>query len=193
MKERKKIELDFVVDALTNSIRNTISGDSFRTEVLRLTKNDLKQITKKNGWNFNWKTELENNIKEVYKLTIVGNTNIVQGLVSLTKNSDHIYMDLLENAPFNLGRNKLYEGVAGNLVAYACKISFQNGFEGYVSFTAKTQLIEHYQKSLNAINFGGHNIEPEVIERRYIFGIKNLFNIYLPMVDGAFIFDNSEA
>ena len=155
MKERKKIELDFVVDALTNSIRNTISGDSFRTEVLRLTKNDLKQITKKNGWNFNWKTELENNIKEVYKLTIVGNTNIVQGLVSLTKNSDHIYVDLLENAPFNLGRNKLYEGVAGNLVAYACKISFQNGFEGYVSFTAKTQLIEHYQKSLNAINFGG--------------------------------------
>lgn len=111
MKERKKIELDFVVDALTNSIRNTISGDSFRTEVLRLTKNDLKQITKKNGWNFNWKPELENNIKEVYKLTIVGNTNIVQGLVSLTKNSDHIYMDLLENAPFNLGRNKLYEGV----------------------------------------------------------------------------------
>ena len=101
MKEQKKIELDFVVDALTNSIRNTISGDSFRTEVLRLTKNDLKQITKKNGWNFNWKTELENNIKEVYKLTIVGNTNIVQGLVSLTKNSDHIYMDLLENAPFN--------------------------------------------------------------------------------------------
>ena len=115
----------------------------------------MKQITKKNGWNFNWKTELENNIKEVYKLTIVGNTNIVQGLVSLTKNSDHIYMDLLENAPFNLGRNKLYEGVAGNLVAYACKISFQNGFEGYVSFTAKTQLIEHYRKSLNAINFGG--------------------------------------
>jgi hypothetical protein len=111
VKERKKIELDFVVDALTNSIRNTISGDSFRTEVLRLTKNDLKQITKKNGLNFNWKTELENNIKEVYKLTIVGNTNIVQGLVSLTKNSDHIYMDLLENAPFNLGRNKLYEGV----------------------------------------------------------------------------------
>jgi len=101
VKERKKIELDFVIDALTNSIRNTISGDSFRTEVLRLTKNDLKQITKKNGWNFNWKTELENNIKEVYKLTIVGNTNIVQGLVSLTKNSDHIYMDLLENAPFN--------------------------------------------------------------------------------------------
>lgn len=39
---------------------------------------------------------------------------------------------------------------------------------------------------------GGHNIEQDVIERRYIKGIKNLFNIYLPIVDGALIFDNSE-
>jgi predicted ABC-type ATPase len=39
---------------------------------------------------------------------------------------------------------------------------------------------------------GGHNIEPEVIERRFIKGIKNLFEIYLPIVDGALIFDNSE-
>ncbi|MCG9900365.1 MAG: zeta toxin family protein [Hydrotalea sp.] len=38
---------------------------------------------------------------------------------------------------------------------------------------------------------GGHNIEPDVIERRYLRGIKNLFNIYLPIVDGALIFDNS--
>lgn len=39
---------------------------------------------------------------------------------------------------------------------------------------------------------GGHNIEPEIISRRYIKGIKNLFDLYLPIVDGALIFDNSE-
>lgn len=39
---------------------------------------------------------------------------------------------------------------------------------------------------------GGHNIENDIIERRYIRGIKNLFDIYLPVVDGALIFDNSE-
>jgi predicted ABC-type ATPase len=39
---------------------------------------------------------------------------------------------------------------------------------------------------------GGHNIEPNVIERRYINGIQNLFTIYLPIVDQAMIFDNSE-
>ncbi len=38
---------------------------------------------------------------------------------------------------------------------------------------------------------GGHNIEPEVIERRYVNGIKNLFDIYLPIVDGVMILDNS--
>jgi len=39
---------------------------------------------------------------------------------------------------------------------------------------------------------GGHNIESEIIDRRYKKGIKNLFDIYLPIVDGALIFDNSE-
>jgi hypothetical protein len=57
----------------------------------------------------------------------------------------------LESAPFNKGKNKLYEGVAGNLVAYARKGSFQNGFNGYLSFTAKTKLIDHYIKTLGAI------------------------------------------
>ena len=42
------------------------------------------------------------------------------------------------------------------------------------------------------VSEGGHNIEPDVIERRYIRGIKNLFDIYLEIVDGAFVFDNSE-
>lgn len=41
------------------------------------------------------------------------------------------------------------------------------------------------------VSEGGHNIAPEVIERRYYKGIVNLFDIYLPIVDGAFIFDNS--
>lgn len=39
---------------------------------------------------------------------------------------------------------------------------------------------------------GGHDIEANVIERRYIKGIRNLFDIYMPIVDGALIFDNSE-
>jgi hypothetical protein len=153
MEKKVNIEQNFIIDRLTNSILNTISGDSFQTDVILLTKSDLKEITKKNGWNFDWKSEFNNIKKEVYKLTIEHNANIIQGLLSITIEADHIYMDLLESSPFNIGKNKLYEGVAGNLVAYACKLSFQKGFEGFVAFTAKTQLIEHYEKTLGAFHF----------------------------------------
>ena len=149
----KFIEQNFIVDGLTNSILNTISGDSFQTEVIRLNKSDLKYITKNKGWNFNWKFEFDDIKKEVYKLTIANNSNIIQGLLSLTIEQDHVFMNLLESASFNIGKNKIYEGVAGNLVAYACKISFQKGFDGYVAFTAKSKLIGHYEKTLGAYHF----------------------------------------
>ena len=40
---------------------------------------------------------------------------------------------------------------------------------------------------------GGHNIESDVIERRYKAGIKNLFNLYFNKVDSLLIYDNSTA
>ncbi len=52
-----EIEQSFIIDKLTNSIRNTISGDSFQTEISILKKSDLKVVTKKNGWSFNWRIE----------------------------------------------------------------------------------------------------------------------------------------
>ena len=148
-----QIEQSFIIDKLTDSILNTISGDSFQTEVSRLTSIDLKIITKKNNWNFDWKSEFTNIQKEVYKLTIINNSNIIQGLLSITIEQDHIYINLLESSPFNIGKNKLYEGVAGNLVAFACKVSFQKGYDGFVAFTAKTNLIKHYEESLGALHF----------------------------------------
>lgn len=156
MKKNKVRQLNFIIDKLTNSIQNRVSGDSFPTEVSHLVKADLKQVTKIKEWNFNWRDELNNKSREVYKLTIVNNPTIIQGLLSFTIKADHVYMELIESAPFNLGRNKLYEGVPGNLVAFACKISFQHGFDGFVSFTAKTKLIEHYEKTLGAYHFGNH-------------------------------------
>jgi len=60
MDTNKIIEQDFIIDRLTNSILNTISGDSFPTEISILTKNDLKIITKKKGWSFNWRAEFKN-------------------------------------------------------------------------------------------------------------------------------------
>jgi hypothetical protein len=144
------------IDRLTNSIENSITGDSFPTDVTLINLDDIKKLTKSNGWLFNWKAEFKKPDRDVYKLTIVNNPSIIQGLVSLTEREDHIYMHLIESAPFNLGKDKVYVGVPGNLVAFACKISFHRGFDGYVSFTAKTKLIDHYEKTLGAVNVSGH-------------------------------------
>ena len=119
MKAKARQYNDFVVDKLTNSITNRISGDSLMTEVLLLSNSDLKLITKKNGWLFNWKKEFLATEKEVYKLTILHNEHIIQGLASISIKSDHIFLNLIESASFNRGENKLYEGVPGNLVAFA--------------------------------------------------------------------------
>ena len=44
MKKDKEIGLDFIIDKLTNSIENVITGDSFATEISLLTNADLKSI-----------------------------------------------------------------------------------------------------------------------------------------------------
>ena len=155
MKKSRKIGLDFEVDKLTNSIENVISGDSFSTDITLISLNDLKSVTKKNGWQFDWKLEFKQPEKDVYKLTIVNNQSIIQGLISLEIKADHVYMHLVESAPFNKGKKKVYAGVPGNLVAFACKLSFQRGFDGNVSFFSKSKLVQHYIETLGAIHFGG--------------------------------------
>jgi len=155
VKEARINYLDFEIDKLTRSIENVATGDSFSTDINYLSRSDLKEITKKKGWLFNWRIEVNHDDREVYKLTIQGNPTIIQGIVSLKIERDHVYMHLIESAPFNRGKAKVYLGVPGNLVAYACRLSFQRGFEGFVSFHSKTKLIDHYIKTLGAYHFGG--------------------------------------
>ena len=149
------MRLDFEIDKLTHSIENAISGEVFDTLITQIS--DPKQL-KKAEWSFNWQMEIENKAKAVFKLTTASNPSIIHSLISLTDKGDHIFMDLIESAKFNKGKKKLYRGVAGNLVAFACKTSFEKGYDGIVSFIAKTQLINHYTQTLGAKLFSGNRM-----------------------------------
>ncbi len=152
MKKGKKItEVSIEIDKLTNSIESRYSGDIFDTEFYRLMKTDKKEI-KKSDWLFNWTEELNYTDREVYKLTIKDNANIIQGLISLSIEPDHVLIHLIENAKFNIGKHKAFIGVAGNMFAFACKKSKEMGFKGFVGFVAKTKLVEHYKETLGAQN-----------------------------------------
>lgn len=154
MKQRKDTGLDFEVDKLTNSIENILTAEVFDTEIVRLTITDSKQI-KKADWQFNWHKELKDETKEVYKLTTANNPTIIQGLLSIEDKKDHIFMHLVESSKFNKGKGKVYLGVPGNLVAYACKMSVNKGYDGFLASDAKTALIKHYEQSLHATHFRG--------------------------------------
>jgi hypothetical protein len=136
VKKNKEVGLDFLVNKLTNSIQNVVTGDSFAIEISILTTVDLKTVYNTEGWLFNWKDEFKQPQRDVYKLTILPNPQIVHGLISLEIKSDHVYMYLVESAPFNKGQTKMYSGVPGNLVPFEYKLSFQRGQNGNVSFTS---------------------------------------------------------
>lgn len=157
VKKDKEKGLDFEVDKLTNSIENIATGEVFDTEIVLLHETDRNQIVKED-WQFEWINELKDKSKAVYKLTTVNNDTIIQGLVSIEDKKDHIFMHLIESSKFNKGKGKVYLGVPANLVAYACKVSVENGYDGFVAFDAKTSLIKHYQVTLGATYFRGQRM-----------------------------------
>ncbi len=152
MKKYPLTYIDVEIDKLTNSIENSLTGEIFDTEIAWVKIKDIKQLNKKD-WQFDWIKELKDNSKYVYKLSTVNNPTIIQGLLSIEDKKDHIFLHLIESAPFNKGNSKVYLGVAANMVAYACKVSFDKGYDGYVAFDAKTNLIKHYEQSLGATHF----------------------------------------
>jgi hypothetical protein len=154
VKNKAKTPLDVHIDKLTNSIENITTGEVFDTVITQLTAKDNKQIVAK-SWQFDWQIELKDKTKLVYKLTTVNNPNIIQGLLSIEDKQDHVFMHLIESSKFNNGKEKIYLGVPGNLIAFACKVSVERGYQGFVAFDAKSALIKHYQDALYATHFRG--------------------------------------
>lgn len=62
-----KKEIDIEIDRLINSIENSVTGEVFDTNVVRLDESDKKEI-KPAEWLFDWEEELNISGREVYKL-----------------------------------------------------------------------------------------------------------------------------
>lgn len=66
-----------------------------------------------------------------------------------------------------------YQGVGGHLFAIACQISRESGCDGFVTFTAKSDLIAYYEKILNARVARGQRMyideaAADILIRKYI-------------------------
>ena len=109
---------------------------------------------KKLGWNFNWKELHKTEGSVFYKISCIETPKVVEGIIMLTLFSDEmLFMNNIELAPRNIGANRTYDNVAGCLLAYACRKSFEIGrgnYKGYLSFDSKTNLIELYRTKYGA-------------------------------------------
>ena len=146
-------KIDIAIDELSPCLRKAKTGEIVSTTVEQIvpSANDFKD------WEFDWTKPVHDGY-DVYSIKASGDKRI-QGMVALkeVKDSDAIYVGLVESAPFNNPHNpkfkeKAYRGVGGHLFAEAVKQSFEKGHDGFIYFQAKTKLKEHYKKELGAKN-----------------------------------------
>ena len=161
------MEIDILIDKLTDCLTDTQTGKIVNTEYK---KRETDIIQKEyDEWKFDWSKPTKNGY-DIYEL-FLENDNIVQGRIAVKIDGGVADVDIVETAPHNFGHEGRYEGVGGHLFAIACKLSLDAGCDGYVAFTAKTNLIEHYQETLNAKVLNGQrmfideNVAKELIEK----------------------------
>lgn len=46
-------------------------------------------------------------------------------------------------------------------------------------------------RAKNRVEMGGHSVPEDIIRRRYVSGLRNFFNLYLPIMDNWYFYDNS--
>jgi len=132
-------------------ILDTSSRQLVKAEIISLTsKADIP--LKKDGWNFNWRMLAKQKKTRTYVLKLINKQKTVEGALQLRLEEEMLIMDVLEVAPHNIGKNKRYDYVAGALIAYACRESFklESNYKGFLTFVAKTKLIEWYKKKYGA-------------------------------------------
>jgi hypothetical protein len=126
---------------------------------------DLKLLTK--DWAFEWDKEYNTADNFVYKV-VTTNNNVIHGLISFRKNSDHIYANLLEVSQINKGKSKAYENVAGILFAFVCQQAFVYGYDGFVVFESKTLLKHHYSNVYGAKTLMGNKMYFDTLESKQL-------------------------
>lgn len=142
-------EVDILIDQFTPCLVHKESGEIYPTIVTSATKADLKKIGPKYGWNnFDWTAYYNSSNCRLMKLTI-DNDDQIQGLIAYEPKEGWIDIYLVESASWNV-QGKTFIGVGPHLFAIACKDSLELGFDGFVTFIAKTRLVNHYVQTLNA-------------------------------------------
>lgn len=82
----------------------------------------------------------------IYKLHVTSEPEIIQGLVGFRETPGILECANMETNNINKHSDAMYNGVGKALVALCCKISIDNGMDGFIYFDSKNRLIPYYQR-----------------------------------------------
>jgi hypothetical protein len=82
----------------------------------------------------------------VYKICKEGESDLIQGLVAFTPSLGILDCYNMEMNNINKRGSSLYTGLGKCMIALCCKISFDLGFDGFITFEAKNRLIPYYER-----------------------------------------------
>ncbi|MEM9340190.1 MAG: N-acetyltransferase [Bacteroidota bacterium] len=136
-------------------------GKAYKVAIETVQTNDYKSITKSRYF-FDWKKERS---QEVYKLTIVGSSDIL-GLVSVERIPEEwqIHIRLITVSKENKGSDKVYENITGNLITFISKIAVREyGELACVSLKPKDAIAQHYVDKFG-MNITGMMLSIEIAE-----------------------------
>ena len=139
-------------------ILDVLQNKKIQAEIILADKITLP--LKKHGWNFNWKQLSKNKNTTTYILKLIDTPQTIEGVLQVKIEGDMFIMDLIEIAPHNIGSNKRYELVAECLISFACRESFniEGDYKGFLTFIAKTDLIDWYASKYGAIQAIGQRM-----------------------------------
>ncbi len=133
---------------------NTFTSEKFECTIDSFQSSHVK-LLKAGKFQFDWKNEIRK--REVLRLFTNASPNLIQGLISFEEQSDHVFMNWIELASFNVGRNKVYDRIADLLIGRVAEISFERGYDGFLALIAKSALVDHYEKKFKAQRIGSSN------------------------------------
>lgn len=137
------------------------TGQKHLVEIAPLEKGDFKKLPVERYF-FDWREEAE---FEIFKLMIQGKDDIL-GLISFKKITEEMrfHIRLLTASRENVGKDKIYDRIIGNLLTYVAKLAVRDfGKWACISLKPKTEIATHYIDKYK-MNITGATLSLEVPE-----------------------------
>lgn len=152
--------INIEIDGFAPCLIECKTGRVVNTTVKEMKRSELKGYNKSSGWYIDWsKVPHDQTIKAIFA---EGNEEI-QGLIAYKPVSENFAVKIhwiVVNPKSNghLTKDKEYKGIGAHLFAIAAKISFDEGYDGYVQAqAANRKLLEYYICKLGAKFISGYN------------------------------------